>query len=135
MLKYLAAYGLTFVVFLVVDIIYLGFIAKDLYARHIGFLLAEKVNWVAAIIFYLLFVAAIFVFVIQPAINNNSWNQALVYGALFGFITYATYDLTNLATLRGWPVKIVIYDMAWGTFLAAVVGLSGYFILKWLKSM
>ena len=133
MLKYLLAYGLTFIVFLVVDIIYLGFIAKDLYNRHIGFLMAEKVNWPAAIIFYLLFVVAIFVFVIHPAYVSDSWVKALVYGAFFGFITYATYDLTNLATLKGWPVRIVIYDLIWGTVLAAIVGVSGYYILKWLN--
>jgi uncharacterized membrane protein len=132
MIKYLAAYGLTFIVFLIVDIIYLGFIAKGLYERHIGFLMAEKVNWWAAIIFYLLFVAAIFVFVINPAVAKNSWRLALVYGAFFGFITYATYDLTNLATLKDWPVRIVIYDMIWGTILAATVGLSGFYITKWL---
>lgn len=130
--KYLAAYGLTFLVFLVVDIIYLGFIAKDLYARHIGFLMAEKVNWPAAIIFYLLFVLAIFVFVINPALAKDSWQTALIYGAFFGFITYATYDLTNLATLKGWPVRIVIYDLLWGTVLAAVVGTAGFYIMKWL---
>lgn len=130
--KYLAAYGLTFLVFLVVDIIYLGFIAKDLYSKHIGFLMAEKVNWPAAIIFYLLFVLAIFIFVINPAIEKDSWQTALLYGAFFGFITYATYDLTNLATLKGWPVRIVIYDMLWGTVLAAIVGTTGFYITKWL---
>ena len=132
MIKYLAAYGLTFLVFLVVDIIYLGFIAKDLYAKHIGFLLADKVNWVAAIVFYLLFVVAIFVFVIEPAVKQDSWEKALILGAFFGFITYATYDLTNLATLKDWPVRIVIYDMIWGTVLAAIVGTAGFYITKWL---
>ena len=132
MLKYLAAYGLTFLVFLLVDIVYLGVVAKDLYAKHIGFLMADKVNWWAAIIFYLLFVGAIFVFVINPAIAADSIQKALVYGAFFGFITYATYDLTNLATLKDWPVRIVIYDMLWGTVLAAIVGGAGFYITRWL---
>ena len=131
--KYLSAYGLTFLVFLLVDLVYLGVIAKNLYARHIGFLMAEKINWTAAIIFYLLFVAALIFFAVNPAIEKDSWKLALFYGAFFGFITYATYDLTNLATLKDWPVRIVIYDMLWGTVLGSIVGCAGFFILKWLS--
>lgn len=131
-MKYIIVYVLTFLVFLVVDLVYLGLIAKDLYDKHIGFLRAEQVNWSAAIIFYLLYVVAIIVFVVNPALDKGSWQTALVYGAFFGFITYATYDLTNLATLNGWPLRIVIYDMIWGTVLGAIVGTAGYFIADWI---
>jgi len=95
--------------------------------------LSEQVNWTAAIIFYLLFVAATLFFAVAPAVEKNLVSTAILYGALFGFITYATYDLTNLATLKGWPVKIVWIDMAWGTFLTASVSIAGFYIVKWLQ--
>jgi uncharacterized membrane protein len=88
-----------------------------------------EVNWIAAIIFYLLFLIGIVVFVIAPAILKKDWSHALWMGALFGLITYATYDLTNLATLKDWPVKVVIVDMIWGTLLSASVSIITYWII------
>ncbi len=131
--KLILAYCLTFIVFLIIDLVWLGLVAKDLYRRQLGNLLSENVNWTAAIIFYLLFVAGVFIFSIFPAFEKQSLQFAIVYGALFGFFTYATYDLTNLATLKGWPLKIVFIDIVWGAILTASVSTAGFFIVKWIR--
>lgn len=115
-------------IFFVIDMIWLGLVAKNFYREQIGFLMKTNVNWVAAIIFYLLFIFALVVFVINPAVEKKLWINALIYGALFGMITYATYDLTNLATLKDWPLVVTIVDIMWGTLLGASVSLISYFI-------
>lgn len=115
-------------VFFAIDMIWLGLIAKNFYAQQIGFLLKSNINWVAAILFYLLFIAGLVVFVINPAMEKNSWQLALILGAFFGLVTYATYDLTNLATLKDWPLAITIVDLAWGATLGAAVSLVTYLI-------
>jgi uncharacterized membrane protein len=130
--KLIASYLLTTIVFFTIDIVWLGFVAKSLYRKYLGAFLSEEVNWPAAIIFYLLFIVGIFVFVILPSVEKKSILSALLLGAFFGFITYATYDLTNLATLKNWPLTIVIIDLAWGATLTASVSVAGYFIVKWL---
>ena len=84
--------------------------------------------WFAAIIFYLLFIAGLVIFVISPAVQKQSWIHALIFGALFGLITYATYDLTNLATLKDWPLLVTVVDLIWGTVLAASISLITYFV-------
>jgi len=86
------------------------------------------VNWTAAIIFYLLFIAGLVLFVISPSLEGQSWVKALVYGALFGLVTYSTYDLTNLATVKDWPLIVTIVDLVWGTVLSASVSVVSYFI-------
>jgi uncharacterized membrane protein len=129
----LISYLLTMVVFLIVDLAWLGFIAKNLYQKYLGSLLSDKVNWTAAIIFYLIYVIGVSIFAIYPSVNKNSASSALLLGALFGFFAYATYDLTNLATLKGWPVSIVFIDISWGIVLTAIVSLSGYFIVKFVN--
>jgi len=115
-----------------IDMLWLGVIAKTIYQKYLGNFLTDNVNWTAAIIFYFIFVAGISIFAIYPAVNKGSVYHALYMGALFGFFTYATYDLTNLATLKGWPLPIVIIDIIWGSVLSAIVSLSGYCIVKWL---
>ena len=129
----LISYLLTMVVFLIVDLAWLGFIAKNLYQKYLGNLLSDKVNWTAAIIFYLIYVIGVSIFAIYPSVNKNSASSALLLGALLGFFAYATYDLTNLATLKGWPVSIVFIDIAWGIVLTAIVSLSGYYIVKFVN--
>ncbi len=109
--------------------IWLGFVAKNFYAKHIGFLLKADVNWIAAIMFYLLFILGVVIFVITPAIDKRSWVNALMYGALFGLVTYATYDLTNLATVKNWPLIVTIVDLAWGTILSASVSIITYLVV------
>lgn len=88
----------------------------------------SNINWTAAIAFYLLFIVGLVVFVISPALEKSSWMHALLFGALFGLITYATYDLTNLATLKDWPLLVTMVDLAWGAVLAASVSTATYFI-------
>ncbi len=131
--KLIGSYLLTTVVFFAVDLLWLGVIAKNFYGRHLSDFLAEEVNWTAAIVFYLLFIVGIFLFVILPAHEKQSLTYAIIYGALFGFFTYATYDLTNLATLRNWPIKVVMVDILWGMVLTATVSASGYFITQWMN--
>lgn len=128
----LKAYLLTTVVFFAIDILWLGAIAKNLYGKYLGKLLAPKVNWTAAMIFYLLFIVGIFYFAIVPSVEAASLEDAILKGALFGFFTYATYDLTNLATLRDWPIRIVFIDIIWGSILTASVSTAGFYIMNWL---
>jgi uncharacterized membrane protein len=115
-------------VFFLIDIIWLVLVAKKFYQEQIGFLMKPDINWFAAIIFYLLFIAGLVVFVISPAVEKHSWLHALIFGALFGLITYATYDLTNLATLKDWPLLVTVVDLIWGTVLAASISLITYII-------
>ena len=130
--KLVISYLLTAVVFFAADIIWLGFIAKGLYKKYLGSFLADKVNWPAAIIFYLLFITGIFYFAIMPDVEKNSVARAIISGALFGFFTYATYDLTNLATLKNWPLSVVFIDIAWGAVLTCIVSTAGFYIVKWI---
>ena len=125
---FIKLYLIALPVFLAIDMIWLGLVAKDFYAKQIGYLMKTDINWSAAIIFYLLFIVGLVVFVISPALDKNSWQQALLLGALFGLITYATYDLTNLATMKNWPLIVTIVDLLWGTILAASVSVITYFI-------
>jgi uncharacterized membrane protein len=127
------SYLLTFIVFLIVDMFWLGVIAKNLYQKYLGGFLADKVNWIAALVFYLIYVVGISIFAIYPAVNKGSALNAIILGSLFGFFTYATYDLTNLATMKDWPLRIVFIDILWGAFLCAVVSYSGFHIVKWLN--
>lgn len=131
--KLLLSYVLTFIVFFIVDMAWLGFIAKDLYKRYIGNFMSDQINWTAAIVFYLLFIVGIFIFAILPAIEKDSLRSAIVLGALFGFFTYATYDLTNLATLKNWPLGIVIIDIIWGSVLTGIVSTAGFYITKYFS--
>jgi uncharacterized membrane protein len=126
------AYGLTFLVFLVVDFFWLGVIAKRFYQRQLGHLFAENVNWGAAFLFYLIFVLGLMVFVIYPAFKSGGLAQALWMGAVFGLVTYATFDLTNLALIKGWPAGIVAVDIGWGIVLSGIVSTAGYGIARWL---
>jgi len=115
-------------VFFVIDMVWLVLVAKKFYQEQIGFLMRPDINWVAAIIFYLLFIAGLVIFVISPAVQKHSWIHAILYGALFGLITYSTYDLTNLATLKDWPILVTVVDLIWGTVLAASISLITYLI-------
>jgi len=115
-------------VFFIIDMLWLGLVAKKFYDKHLGFIMKAEVNWIAAVIFYMIFIVGILLFVIVPAVNSNSWTYALLYGALFGFVSYATYDLTNLATLKDWPLTVTIIDLIWGTVLSASVSVITYFV-------
>ena len=122
-------YAVALPVFFAIDMLWLGLVAKDFYRAQIGYLMKESgFNWTAAIIFYLVFIAGLVVFVIAPSLEKGSWLQALLLGGLFGFIAYATYDLTNLATLKDWPLLVTMVDLIWGTVLAASVSTLSYII-------
>lgn len=117
-------------IFFAIDMTWLGVIAKNVYRQQMGALMTDQVNWIAAISFYVLFLCGLVVFVIMPAVQQKSWTSALTMGAFFGLVTYATYDLTNLAVLKNWPLPITIIDMLWGAVLAASVSTLTYFIAQ-----
>ena len=125
-------YLATVPVFFAIDLLWLGVLAKNLYQRHLAHLLSPDVNWPAAILFYLLYIAGIILFAVRPGLEAQSLARAAAWGGLFGFFTYMTYDLTNLATLRDWPVRIVVVDIAWGTLLCTLVASGSYLIGRWL---
>ena len=115
-------------VFFIIDMIWLVLVAKNFYKAQIGFLMRPDINWPAAVIFYLLFIAGLVTFVINPAVEKCSWTHALLFGAFFGLITYATYDLTNLATLKDWPILVTVVDLIWGMVLSASISVITYLI-------
>ncbi len=125
---FIKLYFIALPVFFALDMIWLGLVAKDFYRNQIGFLLSEKVNWIAAISFYLLFIVGVVFFVVMPALEKGSLMYAILVGALFGFITYATYDLTNLATTKDWPLFVTFVDLAWGAVLSASVSSATFLI-------
>jgi uncharacterized membrane protein len=133
MMTFLKLYGIALPVFFAIDLTWIGFVAKNFYKQQIGYLMTSQVNWTAAILFYLLFIVGMIVFVIGPAYEVHSWTRALVYGALFGFMTYATYDLTNLATVKDWPLLVTVVDLTWGTVLAASVSTVTVLIAQYGK--
>ncbi|MBN1372792.1 MAG: DUF2177 family protein [Anaerolineaceae bacterium] len=132
MLNLVKLYGVTLVAFFAIDMLWLGVIARGFYRKHLGFLMAPTTNWVAAIIFYLLFILGIVFFVVLPGLEAQSLRVTLLRAALYGLITYATYDLTNLATLKDWPVLLTVVDITWGVVLSTLVSLAGYFAGRWL---
>lgn len=126
----LITFFVAFAVFMVIDLIWIGVVAAPFYRKQIGFLMTKSVNWAAAILFYIIFIAGMVIFVIYPALTNQSFSSALIMGALYGLVTYATYDLTNLATLEGWPMPMVIVDMLWGISLSVLVSSITYVLMN-----
>lgn len=127
---FLKSYIVSLLVFSVIDAVWLGVIAKNLYADSIGFLMRPQPNWVAAIIFYLLFIGGLVFFAVQPGRDMTSLPAIFLTGAFFGLVTYGTYDLTNLATLKNWPVSLTLIDLAWGAFISGTTTLVTRIILK-----
>lgn len=133
MTKIILSYIGTTIVFFAIDMLWLGVVAKNLYNKYLGSFLSDTVNWTAAIVFYLLFIVGILIFAAYPAVEKQSLQHAILYGGLFGFFTYATYDLTNLATLKGWPIQIVVIDILWGVVLTAIVSTAAYYIIHYFQ--
>ena len=129
--KLIITYLLTLILFLTIDLFWLGFFARGFYQQHLGHLMGDP-NWIAAVAFYLMFVGGILNFVIIPSFEKKSLSYAMVYGTLFGFFTYATYDLTNLATLKDWPKIVVVVDIVWGMALTGAVSVFGFYVARWL---
>lgn len=130
MMNFIKIYVIAVPIFFAMDLVWLGVISQDIYQKYMGHLMRSVPNWTVAVIFYLLFVVGLVIFAIYPAIKNNSWVYALVYGAMFGFFTYMTFDLTNLAVLKDWRWQIVIIDIIWGIVLSGSVSLLAYSIGK-----
>jgi uncharacterized membrane protein len=122
-------YLVTLAVFVGIDLVWLGFIAKSFYTAEIGALLDEKMSVPAAVSFYVIYAAGLMFFAIQPSLAMGGWPRALMLGGLFGLVAYATYDLSNLATLRGWSVKLSIVDMMWGAALSGFTAAAA--LLVW----
>lgn len=131
---FIKLFAIALPVFFAIDMVWLGLVAKDFYRTQIGTLLKSDVNWTAAFIFYFLFIAGLVVFVISPAMEKGLWAHALLFGALFGLVCYATYDLTNLAVAKDWPLLVTIVDLAWGAVLASSVSTITYFIAAKISS-
>jgi uncharacterized membrane protein len=129
---YLKLYALTVPVFFIIDLIWLGVVARGFYQKNLKYILSPNVNWTAAIIFYFMYIAGILIFAVVPGVAKDSLRHAALWGALFGFFTYATYDLTNLALLKDWPLNIVVVDILWGVVLCTVVATLSFYIAKWL---
>ena len=123
-------YAVAVVTFFVVDLLWLGVVARSFYQSQMGHLMRSQVNWTAAILFYLVFVTGIVVLVVWPAVERQSLGQAVLLGALFGLVTYAAYDLTNLATLDGFPLPVALVDLVWGTVLCATVSVITFLVSK-----
>jgi uncharacterized membrane protein len=132
-MKYVQLYGLTAAVFFAIDLIWLGVVAQSFYAREIGFLLRARPLWPAALLFYAVYIVGILVFAVLPALEADSWRRVLVLGAFLGFVAYATFDLTCLALFQGFPVRVVVVDLIWGTVLTASVALAGFGVGRWLE--
>ena len=128
MITYVTAYAAAFVAFVAADMVWLGLMVNRVYRPALGDILIPGVNLPPAIIFYLLFPVGLLIFAVLPALKSESTAMALGYGALFGFFTYATYDLSNYATLRNWTVQVTAIDMAWGTVLGAIAALVAYLV-------
>jgi uncharacterized membrane protein len=122
----LLVYAITLPIFFGIDLVWLSVVARNFYRQHLGHLLSAQVNWGAAILFYLLFIAGIVFFAVRPALEAGGATRALLNGALFGLCAYATYDLTNQATMKDWPLIVTVVDLAWGVVLTAAVACLSY---------
>jgi len=130
---YIRLYFVTLAAFLAIDAVWLALVARTFYRRYLDWLMAANPNWIAALAFYLLFVVGVLVFVVIPGVEDGSLRTTLLKGALFGLIAYGTYDLTNQATVKNWPLTITAVDMAWGTALSVAVSYIGFLASKWLS--
>jgi len=119
-----------FVTFLLLDVIWLGFIAREFYAKNLSAYLTDNVIWPSALIFYVIFNIGLLFFVILPSIEKNSYISLVLYALLYGLVTFSTYDLTNLATIKDWPVIVSIVDILYGMFVAVVASSSAFYFHK-----
>ncbi len=132
-MKYLALYGLTAVVFFAIDLVWLTTMTSRFYSKYLGDLLLDKPNFPVAAAFYLVYVVGVMVLAALPAYEQGDVKVALVRGALLGLLAYGTYDLTNMATIRGWAWQVTVVDLVWGTVLTATVATASYYIARWLQ--
>ena len=128
------AWLFTFVVMLVIDALWLGVVARDLYQHEMGSLMATQPRWLAAAAFYLAYPLGLVVFAVRPALAAHSTGHAMVLGGMFGLFAYGTYDLTNLSVVRGWPLALSLVDMAWGCAVSGVSAAVGAKALLWFAN-
>ena len=128
--KILALYFSVLAIGLVIDVVWLVLMNPRFYKVQLGGLMSGQVNWLAAGLFYALFIIGLIVLVILPAVDRGSWSNAILLGGLLGMVAYSTYDLTNQATLKDWPLIVTIVDIVWGTVLSASLATIGFFIAK-----
>ncbi|MES2834188.1 MAG: DUF2177 family protein [Pseudomonadota bacterium] len=133
MLKYIIAYLGAGVTFAAIDAVWLTTMANRLYRPVIGSIMTDKPDMKAAVAFYLISIAGTVFLAIDPALREGSWTRAALNGAVLGFVAYATYDLTNQATLNVWSTKLTLIDLAWGTVLTMTSALGGYFAARWAE--
>lgn len=124
------SYLVALVTLAIVDGIWLGVVSREFYKARLGHMLLDQPIWSVAIFFYLIHAAGIAVFAVPPSLSAGTWTSALLYGGLFGFCVYAAYDITNLATLRGWPMAVSAVDLAWGAVATAIATLVTYFVVR-----
>jgi uncharacterized membrane protein len=132
-LKTLLLYFSTLAICFGIDLLWLGVMNSRFYKIQLAGLMSDKINWLPAILFYILFIIGLLLLVVLPAIDRGSWIRAMLLGGLFGMVAYATYDLSNLATIKNWPVIVTIVDIIWGTVLSAILALISYFIARTLS--
>ena len=130
---YTKAYAFTLVAFFGLDLLWLGLVARGFYSSQLGGLMRDNINFAAAGGFYLAYVAGIVFFAVAPALAEGSWRKAAVSGVLLGLLAYGTYDMTNLATLRNWPVAMSLVDMAWGGVVTGVSAVAGFSMTRALS--
>ena len=129
-MKTLLTYIISTVIFFAIDMVWIGFIARNFYKEKLGFIISPNVNWAAAIIFYLIYIGGILFFAVLPSLKDANWQTALLNGAVLGLVCYATYDLTNMATIDKWPLVVVVADIIWGIVLTGSVSLLTYFAVS-----
>lgn len=129
-MNFLIAYIATAVVFLIIDYIWLGHVMKDYFSTQLSHLMADEVNFGIAALFYLFYAAGIVFLCIMPALDQGAWTKALINGAVLGFLAYGTYDITNMATLKGWPATLSLIDISWGTALTAISAVAGFYAVS-----
>lgn len=133
MLSFLKSYAVTFIVFILIELLWLLVIARDLYAEEIGYIMRDEPNLVPAGFFSILFAFGLVFFVVHPALDQGTWTSVLISGILYGLITYATYTLTNFANLEGWPIRVTLIDLLWGMVLGGTASTISFLILNRIK--
>ncbi|RQO40937.1 DUF2177 domain-containing protein [Variovorax sp. KBW07] len=132
--KHLVAWAVAFVALLVIDMVWLGFVAKGMYQQGMGDLMSPQPRLAFAAVFYLLYPIGLLVFAIVPGVEAQSVMRAAVLGGLFGLFCYGTYDLTNLAVIRNWPLALSFIDIAWGTLVSGVAAAAGAVAMRWFMA-
>jgi len=127
-MKTAALYGIATGIFFAIDMLWLGFFAKNFYKEKLGFIFTGEINWAAAVIFYLIYIGGILFFAVLPALREQNWTMALINGAVLGGLCYATYDLTNMATIKQWPLIVVVVDIIWGIVLTGGISILTYLV-------